>query len=247
MATFSQGDWLWLYALLPLITTAGTGASIFMSPGRWQAPLLLVCGGVPLLASLVPLHSEAEILGIIHLPMTWEGGAMLFVVIIAVALVAAANHIYKLSAPFLLLRLGYGLGGLVLLLATCLALVAPPWNNWALYLLYLLLMMVAGIALKGTFRGPPGDDLTGWVGLLLRAVLVWTPIAAITSQSSYSDPFVTYVVESDGGVLPTVIASLKCYASYYAMAIAIAVGLAGLLAQRADRISSPHLTEETVS
>lgn len=232
MATFSQGDLAWAYTLLPLLTAIGIGIGIPEKLHRLRGLFLFLLGGLPLLASLTYFHKEAETYGIIHLPMAWEGGALVFCVILAVIFIAATNHLYKLSGPNLILRVLNGLGGTVLLLATLLAMFAAPWNNWALYLLYLIFLAMAGLSIKGTISGDPDSDMTSYVSLLLRAILVWTPIATITSQSSYDDPFVTYVVESGGGVFTLFFASLKCYAIHYSMAIAMGLGLSGLLTAR---------------
>ena len=157
---------------------------------------------------------------------------MVFIVIVAVTLIAATNHLYKLSGPNLWLRILNGTGGGVLLVATLLATFAAPWNNWALYLLYIIFLALAGLSIKGTISGDPDSDTTSMVSLLLRGLLVWTPIATMTSQSGYDDPFVSYVVESGGGFISLLVASLKCYAIHYTMAFAMGIGLSGLLIQK---------------
>jgi hypothetical protein len=70
------------------------------------------------------------------------------------------------------------------------------------------------------------------ISLLFRVALLLTPIAVIIAQSSYDNPFVTYVLESGGGVLPLLVVSLKAFLIYSSMAMATGVGLVQMLGRR---------------
>jgi len=232
MATYSSGEWSELYALLPLISAILMLFALFAVPKRWRGLLLFIAGTVPLSLAFTLFCRGGEIYGLIFLPVTANGGGVMLALLISALLVAAVNHLGKHAIIHLHLRLLQSLGCLVLLLLTVLAFIAPDWNNFALYLLYLLWLAIALISTRGAISGSNDEGSRVLISLLFRVALLLTPIAVIIAQSSYDNPFVTYVLESGGGGLPLLVSSLKAFLIYSSMAMATGVGLVQMLGRR---------------
>jgi hypothetical protein len=232
MATYSSSQWGAAYALLPLISFVLVLLTAFAVPKSWRGLILFLAGSVPLLLAFTLFFSSGEIYGLIFLPNTAAGGGLMLALLFCALLVATVNHLAKHVIYHLHLRMLQGLGSLMLLLLTVLAFIAPDWNNFAMYLLYLVWLAIALLSLKGAITGANDEGNLSLISLLFRVALVLTPVAVIVAQSMYDNPFVTYVIESGGGVSPLILSSLKAFLIYYSMAIATGVGLVQILGQR---------------
>jgi hypothetical protein len=232
MATYSSGQWNEVYLLLPLISAFLLFITLFAIPKRWRGLVMFVAGSVPLSLAFTLFWSGGEIYCLIFLPVTAAGGGLMLALLIAALLVATVNHLSKHSIVHLHLRLLQALGSLVLLLLTILAFIAPDWNNFALYLLYTVWLVIALLSIKGVIKGANDETSQVLISLLFRIALLLTPIAVIVAQSAYDNPFVTFVVESGGGVVPLVVSCLKAFLIYYSMAIAFGVGMVQMLGRR---------------
>ncbi len=232
MATYSSGEWSKLYALLPLISAVLMLLAAFAVPKRWRGLLLFIAGTGPLALAFTLFCSGGEIYGLIFLPVTANGGGMMLALLIAALLLAVVNHLGKHAIVHLHLRLLQSLGCLVMLLLTVLAFIAPDWNNFAMYLLYMVWLCIALVSIRGAISGSNDEGSQTLISLLFRVALLMTPIAVIIAQSAYDNPFVTYVVEGGGGLFPLLVASLKAFLIYYAMAMATGVGLVQMLGRR---------------
>jgi hypothetical protein len=232
MATYSSGQWNEIYLLLPLTSAFLLFITLFAIPKRLRGLVLFIAGSVPLAFAFTMLRSGGEIYGLIFLPASAAGGGMMLALLIAALLVATVNHLSKHSIVHLHLRLLQALGSSFLLLLTIFAFITPDWNNYALYGLYTVWLVIALLSIKGVLKGANDETSQVLISLLFRIALLLTPIAVIVAQMAYDNPFVTFVVESGGGIIPLVVSCTKAFLIYYSMAIAIGVGMVQMLGRR---------------
>ncbi len=224
LGSSAQGDLLCLFSLMPLLCLLGALAGYRLMPRQYLWLPLLVIGSLTLLSSFLLFTGEAERLGIIHLPNNWQDGTILLTAILSIILLAAINHLYRQNIENWWQRIVNAVSGMILLGATALAFWSVLWNNWALHLLYLAFAGLSLVAIKNAVQRVPDDISIELVGQLLRIVLIWTPIAGVISQFDFDSMHVTFVVDDNTELVSLVVNSVKTYATYYAMALSLAVG-----------------------
>lgn len=234
-ATVSEGKHLVLWGILPLIAGTAVLALRKIQSSRVLNMGMLFTGAVVLILMETVFIAEGEVLGLFIVPPTSAGGIMILVAVTAGALIAIANHLRKDFPEQLLPRVLSGSGAIVLGLCVTLALLGAgsgPWRGGAMILLYLGLMLYAVSGVVNAIQPSASDSLLNQTSFLARTILCYAPIACMLSQRFTSDPIVSYVIGSGGGLPNIFISIVKVFLIYYGSAFMTAMGFAGLLEHR---------------
>lgn len=235
-----SGKWV-SWSLLPL-----AGGLAAFALGRWTALPWRAAGmfgaGLALFLLLEWAYAEeALIYGVLFLGP--QPGLQLFLsgLLAGGALIAVANHLRKTFTVHPLPRLLSGLGGalcLGILLApiadgspvVALLIDGPAWRTaWALELTLLALIAYAAAGLASAWRLVPGERLLFHLGSAPRLLLGWLPLAYLLTREALGGGYATYVLEGGGGTFASLMAVVKCSATYCGAALLMSAGLAGWL------------------
>lgn len=227
MATVSDGESMFLWGILPLIS----GCIIFVSAKRLKLTGrifgMIVTGGAMLILLMVVFVKEAEILGLIFVPPTAAGGWAMIAIIVSGVSIATANHLGKIYKNFQIIRILSGIGGFFLALGMSIQLFAASgaWKGWSMILLYLGMIFFGVSGVMAALKGDFDESKTSFMSFALRAILLWAPFACLFAQKWSSDEYSAYVISAGGG-LPHIFSSvLKCFLIYYSSAFLMAMGL----------------------
>lgn len=232
LATYSEGGYPGSWTLLPLATAclvllAGRLANVGR---RGMAHALAGLGALLLL--LLLFVEENQRLGLVFTPPTFGAGVVTAIGIVAGALIAAANHASRLQPGAAGPARWAGAGGVALALMVAFFMLGGdgPWKAWSMWGLYSLLLAYALLAAARLFGAAPGPDSIERLGRLGRGVVAWSLIAVILAQNADRDGFSLYVVQGGGGLAGTVFAAAKGFLIFFGSTLAMAVGMASILA-----------------
>ena len=233
-ATFSNGQHLGLWGLVPLLAGAAIMATALFAGHRARHLIMLVGGTAVLVLWQTLLFEEGEILGLFFIPPTAAGGAMTLVAVMAGAWAAVGNRLRKSFPAKGVPRLLLGAGGVLLGLSTILAFLASegPYKGWPMMMLYLGLLVYALCGVRAAWQTEADTDLAALTSSLARGILIWAPLACALAQRFNKDPFMNFVIGGGGGIFNILFSITKAFLVYYGSAFAAATGLAGILAVR---------------
>jgi len=230
MGTLSDGQYAWIWGMLPLIS----GCAVLIGGGRlnpYGLAIVMISIGISMMVLLlVVFFEEAEILGWMFVPPTAGGGVMMLIIILSGISVAAANHLQKAYDNNGFIRMLSGVGGLLLAAGMVLQILAADdaWKGWSMILVYLFMILYGIMGITGAILAEPGEAKTSITSALLRVILWWTPFACLIAQKWSSSEFVSYVVGGGGGIPQLVTSVVKGFLIYYGSAFLMALGLCAL-------------------
>jgi len=230
MGTISSGDALLPWALIPLGTALLTLAIRSTFSGGRRSLGFLIVGAVSTALLFAVYYKEAELYGLMIIPPTMAGGILVLLTVFCGGFIPATNHIRKTVPAGRLLRTLSGVGGMVVLLATLLAVFGSGWGGWGIYPLYGLMVLAGVLGVRHALNAEPDEGSLNLVTIVVRALLAWVPIAAIVTQSQSDSPFVQYAMSAGGGTANLAMSVLKSFAIYYGCAFIMVLGLTGMLA-----------------
>lgn len=233
MATLSSADHMLLWGMLPFISGLTMLLCRKFLALQGLSMTMFAFGTLLLALLLIVFYQEAEILGLMFTPPTFEAGIMVSLVVIAGTAIASSNHIRKLYNDSKLLRWLSGIGGFLLAGAMILQLLIAEggWSGWSMIILYLIMIAYGIFAIINAFQSIPENTALQRISFLARAALYWAPVACLIAQNWLNDPFVGYVIGGGGGFINIVFSVTKTFLIYYGAALMMAIGFTSYLEQ----------------
>ncbi|MBU8872113.1 MAG: hypothetical protein KOO60_14690 [Gemmatimonadales bacterium] len=228
-ATYSTGQNYAPFVFIPLITALLALFIVNTKPLIFRTVGSFVLGTLFLLVMLTGLVAEGEIFGLDFVPPTSGAGLVIMVGVLALATIAACNHLRKRFPTRKFPRVATGVAGGLLTLMSGLSLLAglPAWSVWSVRLLNVAIIAYGVLAVRMAFMNKPGDGYTRAASLVARGIAVSAPMACLIAQLAVKDPFSNFVIAGGGGFANVFFSIAKCSALYMGGAFLLAFGLAG--------------------
>ena len=174
MATVSQSDRVALWASLPLMVGIALLVIKVKASHSLKVTTTLMISSIVLGWMMIGLFDAAEILGLPLIPPTPAAASIVFLGIVAVALIAASNHARKLvTLSSHWYRLTWISGLYVCLFSVFFGFgSAGVWASWAMMLTYFLLFVLGVSAIRDGWQQSTDYDRLDRMSLIIRATIV---------------------------------------------------------------------------
>lgn len=234
-ATPSDHEYMTLWVLLPLC--AGVSA-IILGLIPWlmvRCVGMFLTGAALLIAMLIFLFTESEILSLVYIARTWGGGAMVFAAILVSGLIAASNHLRKFHKDSLFIRIISGIASLIFGAFGVLGVIYifsggdGIWSIWSMALLYLAMLIYSLFGMYSAFKKSPSDTLLFLISFMTRIILCWAFLACLIGQLTANDPYIIEVIGAGGNFANIFMSEIKWFLINFGGAFMMIMGLAGIL------------------